>query len=261
MTFPSPHGAPRRVIVADPAAAAEQAARLIADVLATAVAERGVAHWATTGGSTAPGTYRALAGDPLRETLPWPNVHVWWGDDRFVPRDHPLSNVKPFDDLLRSDVALDAANIHPIRMTEAIEEARDPAWAADALTVDLRAAALEVADGLPVLDLVVLGVGGDGHVLSVFPGSEAFDAPADRWGLAIPAPSHIEPHVERVTMNPGVIAAARSVLVVATGAGKADVLAEVFGPDRDPSRLPAQLTLHERCTWILDDAAAALLPR
>jgi 6-phosphogluconolactonase/glucosamine-6-phosphate isomerase/deaminase len=67
--------------------------------------------------------------------------------------------------------------------------------------------------------------------------------------------------VERVTMHPGVIGAARDVLVVATGEGKAEVLATVFGPVRDARRWPAQLTLHERCTWILDEAAAARLPR
>lgn len=257
----SPGGAPRIEIVADPVDAAELAAGHIAAALATAVAERGVAHWATTGGSTAPGIYRALVADPLRDSIPWPDVHVWWSDDRFVPRDHPLSNVKPFDDLLRSDVPLDASRIHPIRMTEAIEADRDPAWAADALTDDLHAAGLEVSGGLPVMDLVVLGVGGDGHVLSVFPGSAAFDAPLERWGLAIPAPAHIEPEVERVTMHPGVIAVARRVLVVATGAGKATVLADVFGPERDERRWPAQLTLHDRCTWILDGPAAADLPR
>ncbi len=261
MTPQRPLGSPRVEIVADPARAAERGAAHIAAALAAAVAERGVAHWATTGGSAAPDIYRALAADPYRDLVPWPDVHVWWGDDRFVPRDHPLSNVKPFDDLLRSDVAIAGANIHPIRMTEAIAADRDPAWAADAFTQDLHEAGLEAADDLPVLDLVVLGVGGDGHVLSIFPGSAAFDAPVDRWGLAIPAPSHIEPHVERVSLHPGVIAAARGVLVVATGAGKAEVLARVFGPDRDPRRLPAQLTLHERCTWILDDAAAAQLPR
>lgn len=253
--------APRILTATDASAAFELAGAHIAASLAAAVAERGVAHWATTGGSAAPGMYRALVADPLRESVPWPDVHVWWGDDRFVPRDHPLSNGKPFDDLLRDFVPLAPSNIHPIQTTAAIVEQRDPAWAAEALTADLRAAGLLVHDDLPVLDLVVLGIGGDAHVLSVFPGSAAFDAPAAQWGLAIPAPTHIEPHVERVTMHPGVIAAARGVLVVATGAGKADVLAEVFSRTRDARRWPAQLALHERCTWILDEAAAAHLPR
>jgi 6-phosphogluconolactonase len=253
--------APTVLTVADQGAASELAAAHVAASLAAAVTARGVAHWATTGGSAAPGIYRSLVAEPLRDAVPWPAVHVWWGDDRFVPRDHPLSNVKPFDDVLRTQVALVNEHIHPIRMREAIVAGHDPAWAAKSLAGDLRTAGLDVVDGLPVLDLVVLGVGGDGHVLSVFPGSPALDAPTDRWALAIDAPSHIEPHLERVTMHPGVIAVARGVLVVATGAGKADVLAAVFGPTRDPQRWPAQLTLHQHCTWVVDEAAAARLAR
>jgi 6-phosphogluconolactonase len=252
---------PQLLTVADPAAAFERAGDHIAAALSRAVADRGVAHWATTGGSAAPGMYLALAAGPVRATVPWPDVHVWWGDDRFVPRDHPLSNIRPFDELLHDAVPLVPEHVHPIRTSQALAEVRGAAWAAEALTGDLRAAGLATQDDLPVLDLVVLGIGGDGHVLSVFPDSAAFDAPPDQWGLAIPAPTHIEPHVERVTMHPGVIAAARGVLVVATSASKADVLAEVFGPIRDPRRWPAQLALHERCTWILDEAAAAHLPR
>lgn len=253
--------APRVLTVADPAAAFELAGAHIAATLVAAVEARGTAHWATTGGSAAPGMYRALAAEPLRAAVPWPDVHVWWGDDRFVPHDHELSNVKPFDDLLRDEVPLDAAHIHPVRTTEAIVSGLGAGWAAEALAVDLAAAGLTVRDELPVLDLVVLGIGGDGHLLSVFPDSAAFDAPRSEWGLAIPAPTHIEPHVERVTMHPGVITTARGVLLVATGAPKADVLAEIFGPTRDPRRWPAQLALHEHCTWILDEAAAARLPR
>jgi 6-phosphogluconolactonase len=253
--------APRVLTVPDQATASDAAAAHIATALAAAVHARGIAHWATTGGSAAPGIYRSLIADARRDTVPWPAVHVWWGDDRFVPRDHPLSNIKPFDDVLRGAVALGADHVHPIRATEAIQDERDPAWAADALASDLRGAGLDVAEGLPVLDVVLLGVGPDGHVLSVFPGSEAFDAAADQWGLAIPAPTHVEPHVERVTMHPGVVRVAREVLVVATGEAKAAILADIFGPTRDVRRWPAQLTLHERATWIVDEAAAADLPR
>ncbi len=109
-----------------------------------------------------------------------------------------------------------------------------------------------------MLDLVLLGVGGDGHVLSVFPGSAAFES--KDWALAIPAPTHIEPHVERVTLNPAILAVARQILVVMHGAGKAAILADIFGPEVDPTRWPAQLTRREGATWILDEAAAASLP-
>ena len=122
----------------------------------------------------------------------------------------------------------------------------------------MRAADFEVVDGWPVLDLVLLGVGGDGHVLSVFPGSAAFKSKA--WALGIPAPTHIEPHVERVTLNPAILAVAREVLVVMHGADKAAILGDIFGPEVDPTRWPAQLTRRAGATWVLDEAAAAHLP-
>lgn len=249
----------RVVVVADAAAASEVAARHIAASLRAAVAERGRADWATTGGSAAPGIYRHLAEEPLRDEIPWERVHVWWGDDRFVPRDHPLSNVKPLDDILLVGVPLPIANLHPVRSGEAIGASRDAAAVAAAMATELAAAGLPIADGFPVLDLVVLGVGGDGHVLSVFPGSRAFDA--DAWVVDIPAPTHIEPHVARITMHPSVVRVARDVLVVATGAGKAEVLAAILRDGRDERRWPAQLARHGRATWILDEASAANLAR
>lgn len=262
----------RIVVVADPAAASQAAAGHIARSLQAVADVRGRADWATTGGSAAPGIYRLLAVDPLRDEVPWPQVHVWWGDDRFVPRDHPLSNIKPLDDILLGAagheegtsggapaVPLPIANLHPFRSGEAIGAGRDAAWVARALAAELADAGLSTADGLPVLDLVVLGIGADGHILSVFPGSEAFDATA--WAVDVPAPTHIEPHVARVTMHPGMVRVARDVLVVATGAAKAGVLAAILGEERDERRWPAQLARHRRATWILDEAAAALLAR
>ena len=106
--------------------------------------------------------------------------------------------------------------------------------------------------------MLLLGVGRDGHLLSVFPGSPAIGSA--ELAMAIPAPTHIEPHVPRLTLNPAVIGAARQVLVVATGAAKASVLGEIFGPTRDPARWPAQLALRDNATWILDEASAAGLP-
>jgi 6-phosphogluconolactonase/glucosamine-6-phosphate isomerase/deaminase len=79
--------------------------------------------------------------------------------------------------------------------------------------------------------------------------------------MAIPAPTHIEPHVERVTLNPAVLTVAERVLVVAYGAGKADIVGRIFGPDVEPSALPAQLALRDGATWLLDEAAAVRLAR
>ena len=253
------HGATLVVTpTADEAIAA--GAAQIADSLARAATRGGRVDWATTGGSTAPALYARLTAPPLRDAMPWSTMHVWWGDDRFVPWDHELSNVRPFHEaVLSQDLPLEADRLHPFRTTKAIGEGRGPDWAADRAIRDLRDADLERKDGWPVLDLIVAGIGGDGHLLSVFPGSEAFDSPA--WALGIPAPTHIEPKVERVTLNPALIGAARDVLMVVTGAAKAGVLGEIFGPVHDPHRLPAQVALRPGATWILDQAAARLITR
>ncbi len=89
----SPSGEPAIRVLADPAAVARGTAERIAATLTDAVARRGRADWATTGGSTPVEIYHHLARSPLRESVPWDDVHIWFGDDRYVPRDHPLSNV------------------------------------------------------------------------------------------------------------------------------------------------------------------------
>ena len=260
------------VVIRDPEAGAVVAADRIAAALTAAVADRGRADWATTGGSSPFGIYRRLVAAPLIDAVPWADVHAWWGDDRYVPRDHPLSNVKPFDDILLeigdaeegtagrgySGIPMPAENVHPVPTGEAIGRARGAEWCAATLAADLRSAGPAVSDGWPAFDLMFIGIGGDGHLLSVFPGSTAFDSA--ELAMAIPAPTHIEPHVERVTLNPGVIAAARAVLVVVTGADKAAIIARIFQDAADPRTLPARLAVRAGATWILDEAAAAQLP-
>lgn len=265
---------PEIVVVPDPEVGAMRAAEIITTTLWDAVGERGDrADWATTGGSTPIGIYKALALPPARDRIPWGQVHTWWGDDRFVPSDHPLSNVRPFDDILleaggwesvhsddrRARVRIPAGNVHPFRTGEAIGLGEDADDCARNMAEQLKSVGLPETDGWPVFDLILLGIGRDGHLLSVFPGSAAFDSRA--WALAVPAPTHIEPHVERVTLNPAVVRVARRAIVVAYGSAKADVLATVLGGAVDPPKWPAQLARREGATWILDEAAAAKLPR
>ena len=155
-------------------------------------------------------------------------------------------------------VPIPIENIHPFPIGEAIGEGRGAAWCAATLADELRAAGLPAVDGWPAFDLILLGIGVDGHLLSVFPGSPALDT--TELALAIPAPTHIEPHVERVTLNPAVVGAAVGVVVVVTGAEKASIIPSIFGSDQDPHRWPAQLALRAGATWILDEAAASGLP-
>jgi len=253
-------------VVADPEAAADLAASLVADALVEAVAARGRADWATTGGSTAPGIYRRLAASPLVNRIPWDTVHVWWGDDRYVTPDDPDSNVASLlRGLVDAGVPIPAGNLHPFRGLPAGETDGGIGSyggidaAAEASEDELREAGLDEHDGFPVFDLVLLGMGGDGHILSVFPASAALAA--SEWVVAIPAPVHIEPHVERLTLNPAIVGAARLVIPVVAGPGKAEILARVLGQERDPVRLPAQLARGPRTTWVVDAAAASALPR
>jgi 6-phosphogluconolactonase len=273
---------PELLVLPDDEACAAAAADRIASTLVDAVAARGRAHWATTGGSTPGAIYRRLAVPPLRDAVPWDRVEMWWGDERFVPPDHPLSNAKiALSDLFEigalsgesgtgasgldvlagrtAGAPIPAGNIHPIPTGEAIAEARDPAWCASRYEETLRTSGPGLDDGWPAFDLVLLGMGPDGHILSVFPGSEAFDR--DELVIAIPAPTHIEPHVPRVTLNPKVLDVARRIIVVSHGAAKAAVLAEVLGSQREPRRWPAQLARRAEATWIVDEAAAAALAR
>lgn len=229
----------------------------IARLLALAIRERGVAHWATTGGSAAPPIYRLLRASPLRESVDWTRVQVWWGDDRFVPADDPLSNVLPFEQILRGSVPIPAANLHPIPMSAAIAAGTGAAGAASSYAGEISSIVPARPDGLPVFDLIWLGVGPDGHVLSVFPGSAVWDA--EELCVPVPAPTHVEPHVERVTIHPRLLVAAREVLVVSTGASKAVNLGRAWSSD-DVRALPVRATRLANAVWILDAAAASELP-
>jgi 6-phosphogluconolactonase len=263
---------PSVIVVADQAAASEAAARHIAGSLTRAVAGRGRADWVTTGGSSPVGIYLLLVAPPLKEEVPWEGVHVWWGDERYVPRDHPSSNAKPFDDIMLdiersvggtvgsrpTGVPIPLEHVHPFRTSEAIGRAAGATWCAEALAMELAAADIPREDGWPAVDLMLIGIGKDGHLLSVFPGSSAIGA--SEIAVAIPAPTHIEPHVERVTLNPALVGTARDVLVVATGSEKAGAIGRAFGPPGDPRELPARLAVRTGATWILDEAAAAELP-
>jgi 6-phosphogluconolactonase len=272
---------PTVVTLADPEACSVAAAERIVEILDVAIDDRGEAHWATTGGSTPAAIYKQLAFPPLRDEIDWRKVRLWFTDERFVPIDHPQSNAKIAMDWLIDagafanesgtgesgvDVATGRApgvpirrdDIHPFPVAQAIGEGRDPDWAAARYVEELRADGPDEDDeGVPAFDLMLLGMGPDGHLLSVFPNSPAFDTTA--WAVGIPAPTHVEPHIARVTLNPSLVPAAREVVMVTHGSAKADVLHDVLRGPVEPRRLPSQLARRAGATWIVDRAAAARL--
>ncbi len=261
--IPRPNkGEPELVVVADPDEAAQVAADRIAAAVIAAVAQRGRADFCTTGGNTPVPIYKLLARAPLCDQIPWSQVHIWWGDDRFVPRDHPESNVTSLDQVLiggegEAGAPIPRANIHPFPVDRALAVNRDNHWCAARYAEEM-AEQLPIGDGnWPSFDLILVGVGDDGHVLSCFPNSPAFDS--RQWVLGVPAPTHIGPHLDRITINPRLLEAA-PVLVVTWGERKAEALGHVFGSVRDDRRWPVQRTRREGAVWIVDDEAAAQIP-
>lgn len=264
-TLPAPNkGEPELCVAAGPDEVAQEAAERIATALMAAVERRGRADFCTTGGSTPIPIYRLLSQAPLVDRIRWADVHVWWGDDRFVPRGHPESCVSSFDDVLLGGGAstggapLPTANVHPYPTDRALAESHDTNWCAAQYAEEMGAQLPLVAGNWPAFDLILVGVGEDGHVLSCFPGSATLTSMA--WTMGVPAPTHIGPHLPRVTINPRLLEAA-PVLVVTFGAAKAAVLGHVFGDVRDDSRWPVQRTRRTGAIWIVDEAAAARIPR
>ena len=255
-------GEPELVVATSVEEAAREAAERIAASLIAAVEQRGRADFCTTGGTTPIPIYRILAQAPLVDRIPWPQVHFWWGDDRFVRRGDANSCVTSFDEELLGrahtwGAPVPSSNIHPIPVDRALAGLHDNEWCAARYAEEL--AQVPLVDGnWPGFDLVLVGVGDDGHVLSVFPNSPALDSMS--WTMGVPAPTHIGPHLPRVTVNPRFLEAA-PVLVATWGAKKAEALGNVFGAVRDDRRWPVQRTRRPGATWIVDETAAARIPR
>ncbi len=253
--------APTVRVLNDAESVAAAAADHIIEEATTAVAARGAFHLCTTGGSTPAALYRALREPSRASRMPWAQTQIWFGDDRFVPRADPLSNVYPLDAQLLSagaDGAPSPLSLNAVHPWPA--GAADAPTAVSAYLAELRGAGVpHTPRGFPIFDLVLIGIGGDGHCLSVFPGSPlALDgAPV---AADVPAPTHIEPHVPRLSFSLGVLTSAREVLAIAPGAGKAEALARIFTSSTAVADAPAKAALIPTATWLLDTAAAAKLP-
>jgi 6-phosphogluconolactonase len=204
-----------------------------------------------SGGSTPRRLLRELAGAPAGE-VPWARVHLFWGDERTVPPNHPDSNFRMVEDELLSRVAVPAANLHRFR-----GEDRDPAAAAAGYEAELRGFFDLGPEQLPRFDLVFLGMGGDGHTASLFPGAAALTQP-DRL---VVAPWVDRLTTRRLTLTLRVFNAAACVVFLVTGGEKAATLQRVLEGPRGRLELPSQLVVpvDGDLVWLVDTAAARLL--
>jgi 6-phosphogluconolactonase len=234
---------------ADPEATAERAAVEIARALESARAQRGVAHLALSGGSTPARTYELLVG-ALDD---WDGVEIWFADERCVPPEDAESNYRMAAETLLRPAGIDPARVHRMEGELGPEEgARSYADELQTHVSFARDAPTPNPPTLPVLDLVALGIGPDGHVASLFPGAPTLDA--GEQAICLGVHDSPKPPPERITLSLAVLRAARRCLLLATGAGKADAIAAALA---EPShRVPASLLVRERLTVIVDDAAS-----
>jgi 6-phosphogluconolactonase/glucosamine-6-phosphate isomerase/deaminase len=189
--------------------------------------------------------------------MPWSATQIWFGDDRHVPRTSPLSNLASLDAVLLAVDKLGVAS--PIRKDQVHPwpTGEDGPKAVSDYLATIRAAGIQhTAEGFPQFDLVLIGIGGDCHCLSVFPGSPltSINAPV---AAPVPAPTHIEPHVPRLSFSLGLLPAARAVCATVIGANKSAALARILHGAGTVSEVPAKAALIPTATWIIDRAAAA----
>jgi 6-phosphogluconolactonase len=214
-------------------------------ILKDAVAKRGRFSIALAGGHT-PAKMYAMWAEKYSAQTPWDKVHLFWGDERYVPQDDLLSNYRMTRETLISRVPLPAANVHPVQTNLA-----PPEKAAEAYEAELRKF---FGSALPEFDVQLLGLGIEGHTASLFPDSPALDE-KQRWVVPVTAPA--EPP-QRLTFTPIVLNCGRNTFFLVAGANKREIMAALRNePEGKPSRYPAgRIRPTGRLLWLLDQAAA-----
>lgn len=217
-----------------------------------AIERRGWCHVALSGGSTPRALFELLATAEFARQVLWDRVHVWWSDERDVLHEHVDSNFRMASESLLSHVPIPSSNVHPVHteLGAAAAAAEYEREMREAFEMPLDAA------GWPVFDLILLGMGEDGHTASLFPGAAALE-PGDRLVLA----DHVAKlNADRVTFTAPLINAADTVIFLVAGAGKAQMLRRVLLDEYDPVALPAQGIMPAgKLFWMTDADAAALV--
>ncbi len=232
----------RITTLADTEAVARRAAMDISRHLARVREERGTAHLALSGGFTPARTYELLA----QELRDWDGVEIWFVDERCVSPDDEQSNYR-----LAREALIEPAGIPDQRVHRMLGE-MGPQAGAQLYAIELSINVPCAENGMPTLDLCVLGIGADGHVASLFPGAPALSATAEQVCLGVE--DSPKPPPQRITLTLAVLRAARRCVLIATGAEKRAAIAAMLG---DPAEsVPASLLARERLAVIVDDEAS-----
>jgi 6-phosphogluconolactonase len=231
---------------------AQRAAAHIARQLRRAHEQRGVAHLALSGGTTPGRTYELLGADPPALE----GVELWFADERCVGPEDPESNYRLAAETLLAAGALPGERVYRMQGELGPHEGASRYAAELAERVPVESAASGEAPGVPVLDVIVLGIGPDGHVASLFPGAQTLTAGPGAVCLGVE--DSPKPPPQRITLSLPVLRAARECVLLATGASKADAVAAMLG--QASPHVPASLLRRERLTVLVDDAAAPAGP-
>ena len=234
------------------AAIAACAAQIFVDAAKAAAQSNRTFSVALAGGSTPKALYALLAAEPLRSQLPWNKLNLFFGDERHVPPDHNDSNFR-----MATEAMLSKAPIAPAQIHRVLAENPDAEQAAQQYEQLLRSEFQLSAGQRPRFDLVLLGMGNEGHTLSLFPGTKALH---DNGRLVM----HNwvgKLYTDRITMTAPVVNNAALVLFMVTGADKAPALKAVLEGPHEPEQLPSQLIAPEngKLLWLIDPAAGAML--
>lgn len=242
------------LVHADAQELAQVAADRIVVRLVDAQVVRGYASLVLTGGRTGDAIHRALRDCPARDSVDWTHVDVWWGDERFLPGGHPDRNETQVRATLLDFLPLDPARVHPMPASDG-PDGDDPEAAAARYAVELAQASRPAR--LPYFDLLMLGVGEDGHVASVFP-----ELPAVYETRAVSAVrGSPKPPPVRITLTLPTLNKAAEVWLLAAGAEKAEVVGMALSGGPGPVQLPAAgVAGVDRTLWLLDRAAALHVP-
>jgi len=232
-------------VLSDVQALVNRALDLILSKLETAITQKGQFTIALSGGSTPKPLYKALA----NQILPWEKIHVFWGDERYVPPDHPDSNELMARSTWLNHVPIPEANIHSVPTFS-----ENPELDAAKYDQHLRTFYQAAAGEFPSIDIILLGMGDDAHTASLFPHTEALRV---RDRLVTVGSKDGNP---RITFTYPLINAAQNVIFLAAGANKRPALAQVFAPISDDFTYPSRLIKPQgELYWLLDAAAGAEL--
>jgi 6-phosphogluconolactonase len=233
------------IVAADLPALVEQAAKRIADRIRQAGDRAAIC---ATGGSTPKPVYERLAKEPYRSELPWDRTHWFWGDDRFVSLEDERSNAGMTINALLAQVPVPAANIHPIPTGAATPQEAARLYQAELEEFYGRG---QLDPAAPLFDLVLLGLGSDGHTASLFPGQPGVEE-KDRWAVGVDQ-AGLAPFVPRVTLTFPALASTREMLFLVCGREKREVLGRVLAGENLPA---AGAHAAGELVWLVDRDAS-----